>query len=326
MPESGRDISLDITKGVAIFLVVLGHCIQYDAGRVNAGTSLWNEPVFQFIYSFHMPLFMLLSGYLFSRTAKRDAPWGVIRSKMLHLLLPVATWGCFYQLLRVVFWAWDWSWSFFFYHLWFLWAVFLCSCIVLLVRHWFRDSIVVYVVIGALMLFLPDHNCFPYVEYMYPYYVLGYRIGGSGLRRGWKSMYCFGAALVLFAVMFHYYGVEDFVYTSKTSLLVGGYVSLSQLKVDLFRYAIGLVGAYVVWRTIDLVYSSWRDGRIWRVFVPLGRETMGIYIVHLQVVEFLSPLPFVGQSYVRIFAFSYALTRLLRCWRVTALLCLGSRK
>ena len=110
-------------------------------------------------------------------------------------------------------------------------------------------------------------------------------------------------------------------------------MSLSQLKVDLFRYAIGLVGAYVVWRTIDLVYSSWRDGRIWRVFVPLGRETMGIYIVHLQVVEFLSPLPFVGQSYVRIFietllllAFSYALTRLLRCWRVTALLCLDSRK
>lgn len=47
---------IDQLKGIAIFLVVLGHVIEHNAGRDN---FLWT-----LIYSFHMPLFMFVSGYL----------------------------------------------------------------------------------------------------------------------------------------------------------------------------------------------------------------------------------------------------------------------
>uniref|UniRef100_A0A7C3NH83 Acyltransferase 3 domain-containing protein n=1 Tax=candidate division WOR-3 bacterium TaxID=2052148 RepID=A0A7C3NH83_UNCW3 len=47
-----REYWLDIAKSIGIFLVVLGH------------TSI-NENLKIFIYSFHIPLFFLISGFLF---------------------------------------------------------------------------------------------------------------------------------------------------------------------------------------------------------------------------------------------------------------------
>lgn len=64
--DSLYDIRLDIIKGIAIILVVMGHCIQYGSGNDYYTSALFfEENIFKFIYSFHMPLFMLISGYVF---------------------------------------------------------------------------------------------------------------------------------------------------------------------------------------------------------------------------------------------------------------------
>ena len=50
-----RDLSIDSLKGFLIILVILGHLI----GSLNApSVEIWN-----LIYTFHMPLFVLISGY-----------------------------------------------------------------------------------------------------------------------------------------------------------------------------------------------------------------------------------------------------------------------
>ncbi len=51
-----RDERYDIAKGVAIILVVVGHSIQFHLSEFD------DNPVFRAIYSFHMPLFMAVSG------------------------------------------------------------------------------------------------------------------------------------------------------------------------------------------------------------------------------------------------------------------------
>ena len=51
MPRN-REVWIDVLKGIAIILVVIGH---------NA-----NETIESFIFCFHMPLFFMISGYLFS--------------------------------------------------------------------------------------------------------------------------------------------------------------------------------------------------------------------------------------------------------------------
>ena len=52
-----RDPRIDALNGVLILLVVLGHCIGHDTSyRLNM-TS------YNYIYLFHMPLFVFMSGY-----------------------------------------------------------------------------------------------------------------------------------------------------------------------------------------------------------------------------------------------------------------------
>ena len=68
---------IDITKGLAIILVVIGHSIQ------SFGNDL--HILFRVIYSFHMPVFFVLSGYTF----KASTPFKeFLRKKAKSLLLP----------------------------------------------------------------------------------------------------------------------------------------------------------------------------------------------------------------------------------------------
>ncbi len=66
-----RNVSVDILKGVGIFAVVLGHYI------IPSGLS-------DFIFSFHMPLFFILSGYFFK--LKDNAH--VLRQGWSKLIIP----------------------------------------------------------------------------------------------------------------------------------------------------------------------------------------------------------------------------------------------
>ncbi len=47
---------IDILRGFAIFLVVLGHVLEH--------AGLKDDFLFYFIYSFHMPLFICISGFV----------------------------------------------------------------------------------------------------------------------------------------------------------------------------------------------------------------------------------------------------------------------
>ena len=50
---------IDYLKGYAIILVVLGHVIVF-----SNPTEFTQSQLFTFVYSFHMPLLLFLSGYL----------------------------------------------------------------------------------------------------------------------------------------------------------------------------------------------------------------------------------------------------------------------
>ena len=64
-----RNRWLDIVKGLTIFLMILGHCIQNGNGAAYISSqAFWSDKVTIFIYSFHMPLFMLVCGYFSVRS------------------------------------------------------------------------------------------------------------------------------------------------------------------------------------------------------------------------------------------------------------------
>ena len=59
---------INFLRGIAIFLMLWGHAIQ---GMSNGQFDYFEDNMFKLIYSFHMPLFMMISGYLFYGTCKK---------------------------------------------------------------------------------------------------------------------------------------------------------------------------------------------------------------------------------------------------------------
>lgn len=57
-----RIIWADALKGLLIVLVVLGHSIQ--ASMLQLGESFLDDYLWNLIYSFHMPAFMAISGFV----------------------------------------------------------------------------------------------------------------------------------------------------------------------------------------------------------------------------------------------------------------------
>ena len=56
----GRNDFIDVLKALAIVLVVIAHCIQCGSGQdVLSEDMYYDDPVFKFITSFHIPFLCL---------------------------------------------------------------------------------------------------------------------------------------------------------------------------------------------------------------------------------------------------------------------------
>ncbi len=76
-----RNRIIDIAKGLCIVLVVTGHYFP-------DGAPEWYVLMRQWIYLFHMPLFMFLSGYVYKRFGKESGYFDFILAKSKRLLVP----------------------------------------------------------------------------------------------------------------------------------------------------------------------------------------------------------------------------------------------
>ena len=72
---------IDAMKGVAIFLVVLGHSIIMYPIDILHNSEVWYG-LFRWLSSVHMPLFFMISGYCFSY--KKGA---LIHALIIHFLI-----------------------------------------------------------------------------------------------------------------------------------------------------------------------------------------------------------------------------------------------
>lgn len=84
---TSRDLSFDVLKGILILIVVFGHALQFQYQD-----ECWYHPLFDGIYTFHMPLFVFVSGYFFYSSTRRTFR-DMIVNKAKRLLLPWLIWS-----------------------------------------------------------------------------------------------------------------------------------------------------------------------------------------------------------------------------------------
>lgn len=87
-----RNKTIDCLRGYAILLVVVGHAIQTVYGEVIGNQKL----IFLVIYSFHMPLFFSISGYLAYR-GEKNLKW--LKRRLTGLLIPFVSWTLIYAII-----------------------------------------------------------------------------------------------------------------------------------------------------------------------------------------------------------------------------------
>jgi len=84
-----RNVTIDVLKGWAIYLVVMGHFIYETYTKFYSEQSFY---VNKFIYSFHMPLFFVVGGYCNAWSIQKYKIKSFFTKKTKSLLIPFFFW------------------------------------------------------------------------------------------------------------------------------------------------------------------------------------------------------------------------------------------
>ena len=338
----------DILRGFDILTVILGHSIQEGSGTAFHENSLYfYDKLYQFLYSFHMPLFMLISGYFaWPGMARASGPAQrrlLLKRRSLSLLLPVLAWTVFEQLwllaesrgtaaafssvpgfvkafgLGLVSTG------------WFLWAVFWCFLIVYILHFFFRDSPVLYG-LGFLTMFVtPDGLGLGAYKFMFPYFLAGFyfhryqslRDKTPPVPTGRKLSKTPGSRLLpsvpqndwlkiavlgaVFGILFLFFDESSMIYLTGYKLI--GKNPLRQLSIDLYRMIIGFAGAGFF---ILLWKKVWEltGKRPFSVLQTLGQNSLALYMIsgEISLIAGMKLRPFLFQSHLLNLAEAAAVT------------------
>ncbi|KAA2316633.1 acyltransferase family protein [Bacteroides caccae] len=165
---------IDNLKGVLILLVVLGHCIQCT------DLDFDHNAVFRYIYSFHMPLFMCVSGFV---SYKPDIKWQTVQKRFRQLIIPFLAWAavsCCVHLDPTLFLAKV-------VHpdsgLWFLWALFfivllmwLCNWVVACLKVKIEYVVCIFslLMMGIMVALKFKLFGFQFIAWYFPFYAIGF--------------------------------------------------------------------------------------------------------------------------------------------------------
>ena len=280
---------INFLRGLAVFLMLWGHSVQYCTG---GQFDFFENIVFKIIYSFHMPFFMLISGYLFFFSEQKRGMFELIEYKGKSLLYPILMCSLLNLLLtQGVFVVSGGGYPALIgaipiNSLWFIWSVLACSIALALAMklssNLFIQGLLVVICIPFAALFPNwDMNV-----WMYPYFVIGYLYArNEEWLRKYRSIIGIASSLI-YIIMLFFFEKKHYIYT--TSLL-GGETRLESIAIDFFRWAIGLFGSVAVVWLCGFMYARIRKGKVGAVIEKLGKHSLAVYALSVSLLSFWLP-------------------------------------
>ena len=269
--------------------MVIGHNIQYGSdSSLRLTGEFFEHPLFKFIYSFHMPLFALISGYL-CHIRDNESVFGFLMRKVRVFFVPILSWVCVEFFIKTIIGLQDLSslklfiTSFFsqlVYSYWFLWAMLLSSIAIWIFEKYFNCNMWIAIVAIIFSMVIPNKLNSNLYVYVFPYFLLGY-MWKKRSKEGNLSLKQSNAALVavtlVFGILLTSYNYNSYIYMTQIYLF-GTLGWKNQIITNLFRWVIGLVGSIFV---VLLCYRI--ENKLHRYvkgfLMYLGKNTLGIYIV-----------------------------------------------
>jgi len=339
MANASRVVYLDSLKGVLILLVVLGHSIQ--ASMAKLGLNCLDDYLWNLIYSFHMPAFISISGFL----AYRKNVVGGGRFDWLRF-----TWRRFRQLM-IPFFLWsvalflvnrnvDQIYDYIIYpqkSLWFLWALFFIAVLFagidqvankLKIRQEIA-MVICWLILVGVMFVMPDAKLFgvEYVTYYFFYYVLGYYLHKYSEYLTIRNCFLIVVIGMLWFALGSIYSTQglpshlSFISFIPSSIFYYIYRILTACLAIIFMFSLGM-------KTMN------EEKGVMKYAVVLGKVSLGIYAVHM-VVRFrlvdaiTSLIPGISYwllmivTFIMLVPLSYGIVWILGKWKPTSILLLG---
>ena len=291
MKERGRVGWLDAAKGIGILLVVVGHAL---GGLIDSplgeGLSVFRAAFFA-IYSFHMPLFFMLSGVLVADRLTRDHG-GFARGLIFNIVWPYFLWSAIqftiiYQLGALVnqpverYWPtllslpWH-SVSQF----WFLQTLFILHGLSLLA--WRHLGGVGFLLLGIalkpLVQVVPLPEMLRFAANQAPYYAIGVFLGVQGVaaviadRPGWmRALLPLAAGALIAATLVAAPGFDPAI-----ALDTARAAGIANLAWHYEAMPAALAGSFAVIGIASLCRGRFAEGLRF-----LGQRTMPIFILHI---------------------------------------------
>jgi len=273
-----RDASLDIAKGFGIILVVLGHSLL---GLINSqyfsASARWPDAAVYTIYTFHMPLFFVVSGHLTS--GKRRPAGTTIARLMPAIVYPYFLWSIVQGLTQVMMTKYTTS------HVpisvlykilwipivpyWFLYALFFCHLGYLAIRklnHGLQLTIAILLYLSTVLIFRQFGQVFPLIVAETVRAFVFYMLGAVSVRQvkrfGWTTAL---TATVVFAITTWMVYHQDW---RDTTVAV----------VSLVTGCAG-IAATLAWSRLLAPHHN----AVTRTLGFLGAYSMSIYVIHILI-------------------------------------------
>jgi fucose 4-O-acetylase-like acetyltransferase len=280
-----RDRTLDVAKGVAITLVVFGHALQYSFGAEWEQSFLFfSNIVFKIIYSFHMPLLMMISGYLFYHSNQKEFR-PLVYSKVKSIGIPMVTFMFLCNILTYIRYLAKGDIIHFLLSLldncchgmamWFLFSVLLNMLIVSIITRLFKRKSTRYLlffIVFLSSLFIPDSILLSVHKYMFPFFCIGYVLKENNINLYHHSsnrVLMVIATLLSICALF-WFDEDTYIYTSGFCVL-GDFAR--QLYIDSKRLVIALIVSFTFIQYVHLFTEKYTSAP----FSCLGRISLFIY-------------------------------------------------
>lgn len=335
-----RVVYLDALKFIAIYFVIWGHACQY--GFEDTIKNDIYHPVTFFINSFHMPLFMMLSGIFASSSLKRSFGTFLL-DKVRQLLIPAFLWTSanavilyfrgknYFELYGVIGFITDY---------WFVKCLFICFLLYWVSIKLLKNEYLACFLTIALVLMIPKAS-FVWVNSMLPFFWMGHFFKKGLLTKevSWLTVTLIGLGFVICLLGWS----NDYtIYFNRSNFfsIVDGHFDPHTLFVMVYRFLIGTLGSMTFILLVKKVYPLTENWKGMGAIQRAGQETLGIYMVHVLLLVFVAHFYAIPNSvsvwlydflFVHIYNLiglfgSLAIIYILKRYRVTRVLLLGKRR
>ena len=291
-----RNESIDIAKGIGILLVILGHTMS----PVMEGHRLI-EWLYRVIYTFHMPLFFFVSGFVASKLVTKPLKkFTLLKQRTVRLMIPYCVWAVIYLPMKIIMsehvrFSSEYKWYSFFLgnnpdgQLWFLYVVFVISVFMIfcVTKNNITLFTVLFMIVSVFAPLIPFSIGFTSITLSFSLYQVGFFFLGT-----------------LISTKHDYYEVTKstaLFFVSVIVLVV--YSVILYIKQDEVWYLQTITATFAIYICLYLS-NILSKCKIRKPISYLGKKSMEIYLLHgpLLVVGRIILPKFISNTYIYILA------------------------